>query len=150
MNVTEYFSGVAIMLGSLVALLVRGPHLLCDAGRNGGTVHHEFGAFADSRIQRPDQRLPGAGHRKLLGAELAVVGADGPICRSFCRLLGSSHLADESSARPREREGPDRRGPHGGRPESPVLGLGALLRYPIQVGDVSERPKVQHSKCCLV
>jgi hypothetical protein len=25
-----------------------------------------------------------------------------------------------------------------------------LLRYPIQVGDVSERPKVQHSKCCLV
>jgi hypothetical protein len=30
------------------------------------------------------------------------------------------------------------------------LGLGALLRYPIQVGDVSERPKVQHSKCCLV
>ena len=28
--------------------------------------------------------------------------------------------------------------------------MGAMLRYPIQVGDVSERPKVQHSKCCLV
>ena len=31
-----------------------------------------------------------------------------------------------------------------------VLWMGALLRYPSQVGDVSERPKVQHSKCCLV
>ena len=31
-----------------------------------------------------------------------------------------------------------------------VLGNGPQLRYPISVGDVSERPKVQHSKCCLV
>ena len=33
---------------------------------------------------------------------------------------------------------------------APVLGMRAMLRYPIEVGDVSERPKVQHSKCCLV
>ena len=32
----------------------------------------------------------------------------------------------------------------------PVLWMSASLRYPSQVGDVSERPKVQHSKCCLV
>ena len=39
----------------------------------------------------------------------------------------------------------------GGRvPLGLVLWMGALLRYPSQVGDVSERPKVQHSKCCLV
>lgn len=31
-----------------------------------------------------------------------------------------------------------------------VLGNRPRLRYPISVGDVSERPKVQHSKCCLV
>ncbi|VXC20419.1 hypothetical protein ARTHRO9V_210310 [Arthrobacter sp. 9V] len=35
-------------------------------------------------------------------------------------------------------------------PRGLVLGNRAQLRYPISVGDVSERPKVQHSKCCLV
>jgi hypothetical protein len=35
-------------------------------------------------------------------------------------------------------------------PQGLVLWMGTLLRYPSQVGDVSERPKVQHSKCCLV
>lgn len=47
---------------------------------------------------------------------------------------------------------PNHRGPGKLNPafKPPVLGMCTLLRYPIEVGDVSERPKVQHSKCCLV
>lgn len=37
----------------------------------------------------------------------------------------------------------------GGRSAAAVLGMRALLRYPSQVGDVSERPKVQLSKSCV-
>ena len=140
------------------AFLVRSPHLLRDALRNGAMVHHKFGALADSRIQRADQSLVIARTAELLGAQLALLRADGPVCGCFCVLRRGSHLAYESSARP----------PAGGRgrpgvprclhviyaraagPRAAVLGMGALLRYPSQVGDVSERPKVQHSKCCLV
>lgn len=38
---------------------------------------------------------------QLLGAEFTLAGTHGPICGCFGLLLGSSHLAYESSARPR-------------------------------------------------
>jgi hypothetical protein len=89
------------------ALLVGGTHPLGDTRGNFSTVHHEFGALADARVQGADEGFVRSRALELLGADLALIRAGGPICGGLCMLLGSSHLAYESSARlPADERGP--------------------------------------------